>query len=314
MARRLAAAVGVVLLVAGCGGGGDSNGKSVSQYIEKVNSIQHGLSLPLGQVAVGYRQLAAGSNLETMQPKLAKSARTIRTLERRVDALQPPPDAVRLDQIIRRLVHGEAQLGGEMAQLAAYVRDSAPVLTRATAAGKSLHDALSAPRTRAAQATALESYAAPVAAAAKQLAKLEAPPRDTRAVKRLPFCRTESLVASSASSPRAACTSSPRTAGAPTPKWTRISEPRSSRMSTTAAIEPPLPRPTTDASSRSSGRTPMITRRPAYGRSASRSRTSRRLLPNTAASVPSSSTMSAPTRFIAGEPMNSATNRLSGRS
>src|SRR5205085_1750876 len=176
MARRLAAAVGVVLLVAGCGGGGDSNGKSVSQYIEKVNSIQHGLSLPLGQVAVGYRQLAAGSNLETMQPKLAKSARTIRTLERRVDALQPPPDAVRLDQIIRRLVHGEAQLGGELAQLAAYVRDSAPVLTRATAAGKSLHDALSAPRTRAAQATALESYAAPVDAAAKQLAKLEAPP------------------------------------------------------------------------------------------------------------------------------------------
>ena len=176
MARRLAAAVGVVFLVAGCGGGGNGSEKSVSQYIENVNSIQHGLALPLGEVAAGYRQLATGSNLETMQPKLAKSARTIRTLQKRLEALQPPPEAVRLDQIIRRLVRGDAQLAGELSQLAAYVRDSAPVLTRATAAGTSLHDALSAPRTRAAQATALEAYAAPVGAAAKQLAKLEAPP------------------------------------------------------------------------------------------------------------------------------------------
>ena len=46
-----------------------------------------------------------------------------------------------------------------MAQLATYVHDSTPVLTRATAAGQSLHDALSAPRTRKAQAAALEEYA-----------------------------------------------------------------------------------------------------------------------------------------------------------
>src|SRR4051794_13224434 len=176
MTRRLAAAVTVVLLVAGCGGSDHSAEKDVSAYIENVNSVQHGLSLPLGQVALGYRQLAKGSNLPAMQPKLAKSARTIRKLERRVDALDPPPEAIRLDAVIRRLVHGEAQLAEELALLAAYVRDAAPVLARATAAGKSLHDALSAPRSRAAQATALAAYAAPLDTAAKQLAKLEAPP------------------------------------------------------------------------------------------------------------------------------------------
>src|SRR3954466_7039052 len=112
MTRRLAAAVTVVLLVAGCGGSDHSAEKDVSAYIENVNSVQHGLSLPLGQVALGYRQLAKGSNLPAMQPKLAKSARTIRKLERRVDALDPPPEAIRLDATIRRLVHGEAQLPG----------------------------------------------------------------------------------------------------------------------------------------------------------------------------------------------------------
>src|SRR6476646_7881708 len=111
MTRRLAAAIGVVLLVAGCGGSDNSNEKSVSKYIEDVNTIQHGLSLPLGQVALGYRQLATGSKLE-------KSAVTIRKLERRIDALDPPVKAIRLDALIRRLVHGEAQLAEELAQLA----------------------------------------------------------------------------------------------------------------------------------------------------------------------------------------------------
>ena len=42
--------------------------------------------------------------------------------------------------------------------------------------GSRLHDALSAPRTRKAQAAALEEYAAPLDAAAKELAQLHAPP------------------------------------------------------------------------------------------------------------------------------------------
>ena len=177
MTRRLAAAVGIVLLVAGCGGSDHSSEKSVSQYIEDVNSIQHGLSLPLGQVALGYRQLANGSNLAKMQPKLAKSARDdphARAAHRRARPSRPGDPARRADPPARPAAR--RKLAEELAQLATYVHDAAPVLTRATAAGKSLHDALSAPRTRKAQAAALDEYAAPLDAAAKQLAKLEAPP------------------------------------------------------------------------------------------------------------------------------------------
>src|SRR5262245_56240225 len=127
MARRLAAAVGIVLVVAGCGGGGGNDrAESVSRYIEDVNSIQHGLALPLGDVALGYRQLSTGEKLAQVQPKLDKSVATIRRLERRIDALQAPPSAARLDRLVRDLVHGEWQLANEVALLAAYARDSQP--------------------------------------------------------------------------------------------------------------------------------------------------------------------------------------------
>jgi hypothetical protein len=173
--RRLAAAIGLVLLVAGCGGGGNDRAKSVSQYIDQVNSIQHGLALPLGDVALGYTQLSKGEKLETVQPKLEKSAVTIRKLERRVDALQVPPVASRLDSLIRRLVHGEVQLADEVALLAAYARDSQPILLRAATAGKTLQTSLHGAHTRVKQADALEAYAAPLDGVAKDLEALHAP-------------------------------------------------------------------------------------------------------------------------------------------
>ena len=173
--RRLAAAIGLVLLVAGCGGGGNDRAKSVSQYIDQVNSIQHGLALPLGDVALGYTQLSKGEKLEQVQPKLEKSAATIRKLERRVDALQVPPVASRLDSLIRRLVHGEVQLADEVALLAAYARDSQPILLRASTAGKTLQTSLHGAHARAKQADALEAYATPLDGVAKDLEALHAP-------------------------------------------------------------------------------------------------------------------------------------------
>ena len=175
MTRRLAATVGLVLLVllvAGCGGGDQSDADSVARYIEDVNSIQHGLSLPLGDVALAYRQLSNGSNLETMQPKLEKSVATLseaRAARRRAPASARGPADGRLHP---RPVHGEWELANELALLAAYVHDAAPVLTRASAAGTGLRDALQASRTRAAQADALEEYAAPLDAAARQVGEL----------------------------------------------------------------------------------------------------------------------------------------------
>jgi hypothetical protein len=175
MARRLAAAVGIVLLVAGCGGSGDSGAESVSKYIDDVNSVQHGLAIPLGDVALAYRQISTGAKLEAMQPRLEKSAATIRRLERRIDALQPPPEAIRLDATVRSLVHGDWQLANEVALLAAYARDSRPVLARASATGKTLQASLHSARTRTAQAAALDAYATSLDGVATDLEALPSP-------------------------------------------------------------------------------------------------------------------------------------------
>lgn len=175
MARRLAATIGLVLLVAGCGGGGNDRADSVSQYIDRVNSIQHGLALPLGDVALGYRQLSTGEKLEKVKPKLEKSAATIRKLERRIDALNAPPVASRLDLYIRQLVHGEVQLADEVALLASYSEESQPIVARAATAGKTLQASLHQSRTRDKQAEALETYATPLERVAKDLEALHAP-------------------------------------------------------------------------------------------------------------------------------------------
>src|SRR5437763_638204 len=134
MARRLAAAmISLAFVGAGCGSHG-GGADSVSQYINQVNAIERGLTIPLADVSVRNRELNTGKKLETMQPGLAKSARTIRTLERRLDALQPPPAAVRLDALLRRLVHEQWRLANELALLAGYVRAAQPVLASAAAA------------------------------------------------------------------------------------------------------------------------------------------------------------------------------------
>src|SRR5690242_18532762 len=124
MGRRLAALVGLALLVAGCGG--HNRSAPVVDYIDQVNAIQRSLAIPLGQVTQDYQQLSHGTRIQNDRPELEQSVRTIGKLSRRIDALQPPPEAARLDRILRQLVGQERQLATEVALLAGYVRDSSP--------------------------------------------------------------------------------------------------------------------------------------------------------------------------------------------
>src|SRR6478752_762165 len=107
--------------------------------------------------------------------------------------------------------------------------------------------------------------------------------------------------------PTAVSSASAVTGGASTVKKMCASEPSSSSTSTRAEIVGT--RRATAASSKSSGRSPTTTRsRPAGGRFSGESGT--RYCPKHA----SSPSIVASTRFIAGEPMNAAMNRSSGRS
>src|SRR6266536_3700644 len=174
MARRLAAAgIGIALLAAGCGG--HSRAEAVSQYIDDVNAIQRDLTIPLADIAVRNRELQTGGQLDAQRPQLERSATTLRTLERRLDALQPPPEARRLDSLMRQTVHTEWELAHELALLADYAHESRLPLARAAVAQKRVRTALKT-RKAAAQASALDAFAGALESAARQLRRLHAPP------------------------------------------------------------------------------------------------------------------------------------------
>src|SRR5215210_2904230 len=161
MARRLAAAaLAIAFLDAGCGGHGGNRAHSVALYIDDVNTIQRKLAAPLADVARQNRALRSGTKLAVLRPKLDRSAATMRTLERRLDALEPPVEAQRLDALVREIVHDEWELAHEFALLVGYAPAAAPVLARATAAGQRARVELRATRKPSAQAEALDAYAA----------------------------------------------------------------------------------------------------------------------------------------------------------
>jgi hypothetical protein len=197
MARRLAAAaIGVVLLGAGCGGHGASRADLVARYIDDVNAIQRKLAVPLAEVSRQNRALRTGTKFEVLRPKLERSAGTIRMLERRLDALEPPAEATRLDALVRELVHDEWELAHEFALLARYAPAAGPVLERATAAGKDVRTELRATRKPAAQADALDAYAAKLDAVVERLGQLQPPP--VVEVERRSQIRTYTRIAASA--------------------------------------------------------------------------------------------------------------------
>src|SRR3954471_11116515 len=177
MTRWLGVAATIaVLLAAGCGGGGDNRAESVALYIEHVNRVQGDLAKPLVAVARANQDLRQGKKLASLRPRLERSATTIQKVERRLDALQPPPEAVRLDRLIRETVHGEWQLAHEFAQLAEYTPPAGRALARAAAAGAQVRASLRGTKTPVRQAEALETYADALDSVTRSLEQLDPPP------------------------------------------------------------------------------------------------------------------------------------------
>jgi hypothetical protein len=178
MARRLAAAafaaVAIVLFGAACGGG-QSRADKVTTYLENVNAVQTRLQFRIAAVGRAYRALQTGTKLEKLAPQLDQSVTTIATLERRLDALDPPPEAQRLDRTVREVVHEDWELAREFALLARYTPAAAAPLARAAAAGQQLRHSLGATKKPREQAAALDAYAVALDSAAGSLAKLRPP-------------------------------------------------------------------------------------------------------------------------------------------
>ena len=109
-----------------------------------------------------------------------------------------------------------------------------------------------------------------------------------------------------------------RTGGVSSSKWAITSAPTGSASVTGASsTSRPFAGPASSASSRCSGRIPTITSRPARAATEAGNVSAGRsslLEPTSASSEPFEGRSRARTRFIAGEPMNPATNTSTGRS
>ena len=159
----------LVAVVLGAGGvfGHTSSRKAVSRYIEDVNAAQQEMRVPLARVLQAYRHYAQGSGGSArVEPELAQAERTLRTLGRRVEAIEAPPDAQRLRTLLGRLFAAEADITAEVDRLVRFTPAYRAVLAEAQAAGAELGKALAAapvPTPHTVRGTAAEIAAAKAA-------------------------------------------------------------------------------------------------------------------------------------------------------
>ena len=181
MALGLAAtALLVVIVLLGLTGviGGRSTPRrdAVASYIEQVNATERGMAQERQTVSNIYAEARAKpSGLPGQVGALDHSARTLRVFDRRLRALDPPPEAAELDRRLTALSAAEATFAGEIVRLARYL----PALTaerRAVGvAGARLQRDLSSSTAAGAQATAFDRFAGAVGAAGTPLREAPVP-------------------------------------------------------------------------------------------------------------------------------------------
>lgn len=176
MSSRLAlAALALVVLVCGCGGGDDRR-EAVGDYIDDANAIQRELLAPLGAARRAYADFTRrDADLEQVRPRLTKATRTVETLERRLARLKPPADARRLHTFLLALVEGQAALAHEVELLAAFLPTFQQRLASLHSVERRLRTGLAEARTPDAQAAAIARYVRDVRTVRRTMSGLHPP-------------------------------------------------------------------------------------------------------------------------------------------
>ena len=181
----LSATVALVLLVVlsltgVIGGGGNAKRDAVAAYIEKVNATQRGLAIERQRVGRIYaRARSDPQGLAGNVADLDRSARTLRQFDRRLRALEPPPEAVKLHRRLVALSTAEAVFATEIARLGRYLPALTTERKAVGVAGVQLQQELAAKSKVtgrvAAQAAAFDRFAGAVAAVVKPLQSAPVP-------------------------------------------------------------------------------------------------------------------------------------------
>ena len=176
MTARSAAALAVVLLLAGCGGG-HSTRDALRAYIEKVNAVELSMRAPLLAVDRADRHFSTSPvSLPAERPKLVRSQRTLDRLTARLRALDPPAPARRLHRLLVSLAADEAGLAAELVHVATFLPPYRAAVQPLQSVNQQLQQRLTGKRTSAEEATALAQYAADLQPELAALARLQPPP------------------------------------------------------------------------------------------------------------------------------------------
>lgn len=208
MRLRLAAGALATVLLGGCGGGGSNDAaarrQAVTLYVNRVNVVERQMRVPLLDMAKAFRGFSTRpAKLAQVRPRLVRGEQTLRTLDRRLAALDTPPDAAVLQSLVLQLVSSEVDLAHEVNRLAVFLPRFTVALRPLAPASARLSAALAAARVKPPklvkptvkelrvarasyaravaratkqQAAALDTYAQTASDVARRLRALDAPP------------------------------------------------------------------------------------------------------------------------------------------
>lgn len=159
----------------GCGGSSDDD--QVGKFVKSANEVQTRSGPAFDRANRAYVSFSKGE-LDSSKAKveLADAERAMRRTRDEIEALDAPPAAKRLKELLVSLYDADATLAHESTLLAEFVPDSTAALKPLPATGRRLSRELRTAKTAKAQIKALERYRDGIGRVLRDLKPLHPPP------------------------------------------------------------------------------------------------------------------------------------------
>jgi len=150
------------LALTACGASAEQKG--VDRYFTQVSSIQKEMLLPLSRIDQANRAFSLPRGAARRElPALTSAERALVTLHTRLADVEPPPAAAHMHRLLLHLVELEITTARELRGTAVYVPASQKALAPLARANAAFRKRFAVSHSGAAQAEALDAYAADVA-------------------------------------------------------------------------------------------------------------------------------------------------------